>query len=68
MEHLRLVMGELQVADVRAQVGFSLSADFENYKTLKPNASHERSFNAMLDQLIAWGTALKTVRERKATS
>jgi NAD(P)H-dependent FMN reductase len=68
VEHLRLVMGELQVADVRAQVGFSLSADFENYKTLKPNASHERSLNAMLDQLIAWGTALKTVRERKATS
>src|SRR6184192_688258 len=30
VEHLRLVMAELQVADVRAQVALSLFTDFEN--------------------------------------
>jgi len=31
VESLRLVMGELQVADVRAQVALSLFTDFENF-------------------------------------
>jgi NAD(P)H-dependent FMN reductase len=62
VEHLRGVMGELQIADVRAQVLFSLYADFENFTTLKPNQMHETSLKTMLDQLVAWGTALKTLR------
>lgn len=64
VEHLRLVMGELQVADVRAQVGLSLFTDFENYSVFKPAAHHEKSVNAMLDQVIAWGGALKPLREK----
>jgi len=62
VEQLRLIMGELQVADVRAQVMLSLFTDFENFTVFKPAASHEKSVNAMLDQLVAWGTALKTLR------
>ncbi len=62
VEHLRLVMAELQVADVRAQVALSLYTDFEDFSTFKPAAHHERSVNAMLDQVIAWGSALKTLR------
>jgi NAD(P)H-dependent FMN reductase len=62
VENLRLVMGELQVADVRAQVGLSLFTDFENFSVFKPAAHHERSVNAMFDQVIAWGGALKTLR------
>jgi NAD(P)H-dependent FMN reductase len=65
VEQLRLVMGELQVADVRAQVALSLSTDFENYSTFKPAARHEAALNAMLDQLTAWGGALKTLREAR---
>jgi NAD(P)H-dependent FMN reductase len=64
VEQLRLVMGELQVADVRAQVALSLFTDFENFTTFKPAAMHEKSVNAMLDQVIAWGSALKTMRDR----
>jgi NAD(P)H-dependent FMN reductase len=64
VEQLRLVMGELQIADVRAQVALSLSTDFENYTTFKPAASHEKPLNSMLDQVIAWGTALKTLRQK----
>lgn len=63
VEQLRLVMGELMVADVRAQVAFSLSTDFENYSTFKPASSHEKSVNTMLDQVVAWGGALKTLRK-----
>src|SRR4051812_37353717 len=62
VEHLRLVMAEMQVATVRNQVALSLFTDFENYTTFKPAAHHEKSVNQMLDQLIAWSEALKTLR------
>lgn len=62
VENLRLIMGELQVADVRAQVGLSLFTDFENFSEFKPGAHHEESVHAMLDQLVAWSGALKTLR------
>ena len=61
---VRLVMAELQVATVRAQVGFSLFTDFENYSVFKRAPQHEQSINAMLDQVIAWGGALKTLRKK----
>ena len=63
VESLRLVMGELQVADVRGQVILSIFTDFEN-GVFKPNPRNEKSVTAMLDQLIAWGGALKTLREQ----
>ena len=66
MENLRLVMGELQVAGVRAQVGLSLFTDFENFSVFKPAPQQEKSVNAMLDQVIVWGSALKTLREKQA--
>src|SRR5881398_985797 len=40
IENLRLVMGELMVADVRAQVMLSLFTDFENFSVFKPAAHH----------------------------
>jgi NAD(P)H-dependent FMN reductase len=64
VENLRLVMAELQVADVRAQVMLSLFSDFENYTTFKPAAHHEKSVNAMLDQLVAWSGALAPLRRK----
>jgi NAD(P)H-dependent FMN reductase len=64
VEHLRLVMGEIQVAAVRAQVMLSLFTDFENYTVFKPAAQHEKSVNAMLDQVVAWGGALKPLRNQ----
>ena len=62
VEHLRLIMGELQIADVRSQVALSLFADFENFSAFKPQALHEKSLKSMLDQLIAWSGAMKSVR------
>ena len=65
VEHLRLVMAELQIADVRAQVTLSLFTDFENFTTFRPAAFQEQYVNTMLDQVIAWGTALKALRTKK---
>ncbi len=48
---------------MRRQVAFSLATDFENYTTFKPaNPVHETMLNEMLDQLVAWSAALKTIR------
>ncbi len=63
VEQLRLSLGELMMADVRQQVALSLFTDFENFTTFKPAASHEKSVNTMIDQVIAWGGALKTLRK-----
>jgi NAD(P)H-dependent FMN reductase len=63
VEQLRLVMGELLVADVRAQVALSLRTDFENYTVFKPADGHEKAVTAMLNQVVAWSGALKTLRQ-----
>jgi len=65
VEHLRLVMAELQVADVRAQVTLSLFTDFENFTKFKPAAFQKQYVNTLLDQVIAWGRALKFLRTQK---
>src|SRR2546430_454090 len=62
VEQLRLVMGELMVADVRAQVMLSLFTDFEHFSTFTPDLRHEAEVHTMLDQVIAWGGALQSVR------
>lgn len=62
-EQLRLVFGEVQIADVRGQVMLSLFTDFENFTIFKPAQMHEKSLETMIGQVIAWGTALKTVRK-----
>jgi NAD(P)H-dependent FMN reductase len=62
VEQLRLVMAELKVATVRSQVTLSLFTDFENFTKFKPATFQENSANAMLDEVIAWGGALKTLR------
>jgi NAD(P)H-dependent FMN reductase len=68
VEQLRLVMGELKIADVRAQVALSLFTDFENFSTFKPGAHQEPTVNAMLDDLIPWAGALQAMRVQRATA
>ncbi|WP_164670760.1 NADPH-dependent FMN reductase [Virgibacillus doumboii] len=67
-ENLRLIFGELQVADVQTAVTFSLMTDFENFSVFKPAEYHADNANRMLDQVIAWSGALKTVRENAAVN
>ncbi|MDQ6599108.1 NADPH-dependent FMN reductase [Bacillus salipaludis] len=61
-EHLRGICGELLIADVRVHPTLSLFTDFENGSNFKPQDLHLNNVNAMLDQLIAWSGALKTLR------
>ena len=66
VEHLRLIMAEVQIADVRAQAMLSLFDDFENFSTFKPGPRKEQPVTDMLDQLVAWAGAMRGVRAAKA--
>jgi NAD(P)H-dependent FMN reductase len=61
-ENLRLVMAEVKVATVRAQVALSLFNDFENYTTFKPHEHHDKVVHAVADEVVAWATALQQLR------
>jgi NAD(P)H-dependent FMN reductase len=64
VEQLRLIMAELQIATVRAQVMLSLYTDFEKFSTFKPAPHQEAAVNTMLNQVIAWGGVMKPLRHR----
>ena len=64
VEHLRLIVAELQMADIRQQVMFSLFTDFEDMSVFKPTQDKEENVTKQLDQLIPWTNAMKTVREK----
>ena len=62
VEHLRLVMAELQIADVRAQVSLGLRTDFANFRDFIPQAHQEEALREVLDQVEAWSAALNILR------
>ena len=62
-EHLRLIAGELQMADVRQQVALSLITEFENFSVFKPNDYNVAALETLLDQVIAWSNALAPLRQ-----
>jgi NAD(P)H-dependent FMN reductase len=66
VEHLRLVAGELQMADVRQQVTLSLITEFEQFRVFKPGDHNLPALNTLLDQVIAWSTALAPLRDPAA--
>lgn len=62
-EHLRQILGELHIADVRDTVGFNKYVDFDAERRFAPAPYRADELNRMLDRLVAWGAALRTVRE-----
>lgn len=62
VEHLRLIAGELQLADVRNQVTLSLFTDFENFSVFKPGDHQAAALQATLDQVVTWSNALAPIR------
>src|SRR6266542_6171220 len=50
VEQLRLVLAEVNVATVRAQVLLSMMTDFENFTTFKPGSAHAKTVGVVLDQ------------------
>jgi NAD(P)H-dependent FMN reductase len=67
-EHLRLVAGELQMADVRQQVALSLITEFENLSVFKPADYNIAALVAILDPVIAWSNALAPLRPTAAAA
>ena len=65
VEQLRLVLAEVQIATVRNQVLFSLFTDFENFSVFKPDPRHEKSAAGVFDQVVAWSSALRSLREKR---
>jgi NAD(P)H-dependent FMN reductase len=63
VEHLRLVAAELQMADVRQQVTLSLATEFENFRTFRPGDYNLPALTTLLDQVVAWSTALAPLRQ-----
>lgn len=61
-EHLRGILAEQKVADVRTHPTLSLFTDFENMSEFKPAEHHQNNVNAMLEEVVAWSGALKTLR------
>lgn len=62
VEQLRLVVGELQMAPVRNQVALTLSDDFEEMSRFAPRDRQEGRVRDMLNQIVRWAPALRTVR------
>lgn len=61
-EHLRGICAEIKIADVRTHPTLSLFTDFENMSEFKPAELHLTNVNAMLEEVVAWSGALKTLR------
>ena len=63
-----IVERQLAVLALRTQVMLSLFTDFENFSTFKPAALHEQNLKTLLDQLLMWGRAMRTVRRETRTA
>ena len=68
IEHLRAISAELQIADVRQQLSFSLFTDFENFTVFRPAPLHQDMTVVLFDQLEAWAAALKPLRASQAAA
>jgi NAD(P)H-dependent FMN reductase len=67
-EHLRLVAGELKMADVRTQVALSLFTDFVNFSDFAPGEHQAQSLSVLIDEVIAWSGALAPLRAAAAAT
>jgi len=67
VEHLRLALAELKVADVRTQVALSMHTDFEitdptERGAFSPGPHQEPTLTQMLDEVVDWSRALAPLR------
>jgi NAD(P)H-dependent FMN reductase len=61
-EHLRLIAGELQMADVRTNVALSMFTDFENFADFVPAERQVQTLGVLLGEVLAWSSALAPLR------
>lgn len=60
---LRLILSVPKIAVVGPSVNMSLFSDFQDMTKFNPAPHHEETLNTVLDEVIAWATALKTIRK-----
>jgi NAD(P)H-dependent FMN reductase len=63
VEHLRLIAGELQLADVRVAVSLPFASEFEDHKTFAPSEGAASALDAMLAQLLPWTRSMQQLRQ-----
>lgn len=64
-EHLRHILANYKLAVVRDQASFSIFTDVAD-GTFAPTEVSAAPFASMVDDIVAWGEALKSVREADA--
>lgn len=62
-EQLRLVLAEVKVATVRTHLALNLGIDFAETGECTPSETQKALLERMFDELSAWGSALRGVRE-----
>lgn len=61
--NLRLILTVPKVATIGTQPALSLFTDFKEMRTFNPAPFHEETVQTMLNEVIDWSTALKTIRK-----
>ena len=61
-EHLRQILAELQIADVRQNVLLSIYTDWEQFTTFAPAVQHRGELDLLVQQVVSWARALKPLR------
>ena len=56
------------MADVRQQVALSLITEFENFSVLRPSNHSNAALDTMINQIVAWSTALAPLRSPVTTA
>lgn len=62
IEHMRMILAELQVATVQRNVNLLLAVDFVNFSEFAPKDHHAPMVDEMFTQLTNWSKALKPLR------
>jgi NAD(P)H-dependent FMN reductase len=62
VQELRAQAGRLQMADIGPQVALSLREDFVSNTEFKPAELHTTEVHKLVDELLAWSTALAPLR------
>ncbi|MGB7449740.1 MAG: NAD(P)H-dependent oxidoreductase [Ornithinimicrobium sp.] len=63
VEQLKSILGELQVATVRAQVSLSIFDDMRDFSVMTPRDFQAGNVQTMLQQTERWAGALKGLRQ-----
>lgn len=62
IENMRVIVAEQGLASTQKNINFSLMTDFKNMSEFTPAVYHDGEVDELLEQLLSWSNALKTLR------